>query len=109
MSRPTDTELNTGVRDAMWRGHGGWEMTLMPVLFGFFGWVIDGWLGTTPIFTVALVIVGFAGSVANQYYQFKYRMAQATEERLANRAAHEAPTLLATKKTFAADGFEARS
>lgn len=73
--------INTGVHDAMWRGHGGWEMALTPVLFGAVGWLLDGWLGTRPIIMVVGVVVGLAGSVANQYYQYKYRMEIATEER----------------------------
>ncbi len=102
VSTSPETELSTGVNgavhDAMWRGHGGWEMTLMPVLFAGFGWLIDGWLGTTPIFIVVLAIVGFAGSVANQYFQYRYRMEQANAERLAIRNERPAPTLLATEK-----------
>jgi len=65
----------------MWRGHGGWEMALTPVLFGWLGWLIDGWLDTRPAFMIGGVFIGLAGSVANQYYQYKYRMEIATEER----------------------------
>ena len=53
----------------------------MPVLFGAIGWLIDGWLDTRPVVTVLAAIVGLGGSVANQYYQYKYRMEVATEER----------------------------
>ena len=73
--------INAGVHDAMWRGHGGWEMALTPVLFGGLGWLVDGWFDTRPIVTVLAVLVGLGGSVANQYYQYKYRMEVATEER----------------------------
>lgn len=80
--------LSRDVNDALWRGHGGWEIALTPVLFGGFGWLLDGWLNTRPVFVVVLAIVGLAGSVANQYYQYRYRMEVASVER---REALEAP------------------
>lgn len=73
--------INTGVHDAMWRGHGGWEMALMPVLFGLIGWVVDGWLDTRPFITVLAAVIGLGGSVANQYYQYRYRMDLAARDR----------------------------
>ena len=76
-----DNTRNTGIHDAMWRGHGGWEMAVTPLLFGWIGWVLDGWLDTRPVITVLAVAVGLGGSVANQYYQYKYRMEVAAEER----------------------------
>ena len=75
--------ISSGMHDAMWRGHGGWEMSLMPVVFGGIGWFVDGWLGTRPVFTIVLAIAGLVGSVANQYYQYRYRMEVATELRRA--------------------------
>jgi hypothetical protein len=73
--------INKGMHDAMWRGHGGWEMSLTPVLFGAIGWLIDGWIGSRPIVTVIAAVIGLAGSVANQYYQYNYRMEIAGAER----------------------------
>lgn len=80
-------ELNTTLRDAMWRGHGGWEMALTPALFGFLGWVIDGWLGTSPFVMIVAAVIGLGGSVANQYYQYTDRMNLAATERTAAREA----------------------
>lgn len=74
----------------MWRGHGGWEMALMPVLFGLIGWIVDGWLDTRPVVTVVAAVVGLAGSVANQYYQYKYRMEVAARARAESTAGREA-------------------
>ena len=82
-----DGELNTTLRDAMWRGHGGWEMALTPALFGFFGWIVDGWLGTSPFVMILAAILGLVGSVVNQYYQYAERMELASNERLAAREA----------------------
>ncbi len=33
------------------------ELVATPAVFGFFGWLIDGALGTTPIFTLALCLL----------------------------------------------------
>lgn len=65
----------------MWRGHGGWEMALTPALFGFGGWLVDGWLGTTPIVTILAALIGLGGSVTNQYYRYNDRMAELETER----------------------------
>ena len=73
--------INSGVHDAMWRGHGGWEMALSPALFGWLGWLIDGRIDTRPVFMVIGVLLGLGGSVANQYYQYKYRLEVAAEQR----------------------------
>lgn len=82
-----DSELNTTMQDAMWRGHGGWEMAAAPVLFGLGGWFVDGWLGTTPIVTVVGAIVGLGGSVTNQYYRYNARMSALEEQRREQRSA----------------------
>ena len=76
---------NTAIADAMWRGHGGWEMALSPVIFALGGWYLDGVFGTEPVLIVVGAVVGLVGSVVNQYFQYKHRMAVATEERRARR------------------------
>ncbi len=91
------------MHDAMWRGHGGWEMALTPALFGLIGWAIDGWLGTTPIITIVAAIIGFGGSVANQYYRYNDRMAALDEERreaLADSAVPDAPRFKKTEASI---------
>jgi F0F1-type ATP synthase assembly protein I len=40
-------ELSNGFGDALARA---FEMVLTPVIFGFLGWLLDGWLGTRPLF-----------------------------------------------------------
>ena len=83
------SELNTTMRDAMWRGHGGWEIAAVPALFGLGGWFVDGWLGTTPIVTVVAVVLGLFGAVLNQYVRYTEKMSSLEAERLATRAAVE--------------------
>ena len=40
-------ELNNGVGNALSRAV---ELTVTPLIFGFFGWLLDGRLGTRPVF-----------------------------------------------------------
>jgi len=71
------------MRDAMWRGHGGWEIAFTPAILGLFGFAFDQWIGTIPVFTIVGVLLGLFGSVANQYYRYTASMERATAERLA--------------------------
>jgi F0F1-type ATP synthase assembly protein I len=64
---------------------------LTPALFGFFGWVVDGWFGTTPFLMILAAILGLGGSVANQYYRYVDRMDLVSHERLSAREAKFTP------------------
>lgn len=44
-------ELNRGFGDALARA---FELVVTPTIFGFFGLLLDRWLGTTPIFMLGL-------------------------------------------------------
>lgn len=44
-------DLNRGFSDAMARAV---ELALTPAIFGFLGWLVDGWLGTRPVFMLGL-------------------------------------------------------
>lgn len=67
----------------MWKGHGGYEIALTPVIMGGFGWLVDQLFGTSPVFIVVFAVVGLFGAVANQYYRYKFAMEKATAERMA--------------------------
>lgn len=47
-------ELNNGAGDALARAV---ELVVTPLIFGFFGYVLDGWFGTRPL--VTFVFFGF--------------------------------------------------
>lgn len=79
--RPHDQAL----RDGMWKGHGGYEIALSPVIIGGFGWLLDRAIGTVPLFLIIGVVLGLVGSVANQYYRYQAAMDIANAERLAKR------------------------
>jgi F0F1-type ATP synthase assembly protein I len=44
-------ELNNGFGNSLARA---FELVLSPVVFGFFGWLLDGRLGTRPLFMLLL-------------------------------------------------------
>lgn len=87
---PTSADANgrdSALTDAMWRGNGGWEIAVTPVLLGGLGWLLDESIGTRPLFTILGAVLGLIGAVANQYYRYVDRMALATEERMQAREA----------------------
>jgi F0F1-type ATP synthase assembly protein I len=46
-------ELNNGFGDSMARA---FELALTPTIFGFLGYLLDGWLGTRPLFMVSFFL-----------------------------------------------------
>jgi len=77
------TPHERALRDGMWKGHGGYEIALSPVILGGFGWLLDSVIGTVPVFLIIGAVLGFAGSVANQYYRYQAAMEIETASRLA--------------------------
>jgi F0F1-type ATP synthase assembly protein I len=51
-------ELHEGFGEALSRA---FELVVTPVIFGFFGWLLDGWLGTRPLFMFLLfaLVLGY--------------------------------------------------
>jgi hypothetical protein len=64
--------------DALARG-----MDFAFVTLGFFGvgFLIDRWLGTTPLFMILLVVVALVGLFARIWYQYEASMRQHEAER----------------------------
>ncbi len=48
----------------------GWglQWALSTVLFLFLGWLVDGWLGTKPLFTIVGAFVGAAAGFYSLYF-----------------------------------------
>lgn len=72
-------ELNRGLGDGLARA---FELAAVPALFGGVGWLLDRWLGTSPIFTLVFAMVGFVGKLLAMWYHYA-----ATMDRLADDAA----------------------
>ena len=61
------------------------EFVVTPGLFGLGGHFLDGWLGTSPVFTVVLFVWALAVTVGMAIRDYNARM-RAEEDRLMGRA-----------------------
>lgn len=59
---------------------GGFDLVVPGVLFALAGLWLDRRLGSTPVLTIALAVVGFVGSVLAVYYRYKRDIAEAEAE-----------------------------
>lgn len=64
-------ELYNGFGNAMSLGI---EFTLGPVIFGAMGWFVDRWLGTSPLLTVVLAIVGVVAAFIRTWFRYDAEM-----------------------------------
>jgi F0F1-type ATP synthase assembly protein I len=64
-------ELYNGFGNALSRA---FELVVTPLLFGFAGHLLDGALGTGPLFTVVLVTLCLVGMSARFWYAYDAEM-----------------------------------
>lgn len=50
------------------------ELALLPAVFGFLGWLVDGWLDTRPLFLVAFLVFAFAGMLVRAWIGYDAEM-----------------------------------
>ena len=67
----TRRKINKGFSDGFTRAV---EIVVTPVLLGFLGALLDGWLGTRPAFTLALATFGVCGIVAKLWLGYDREM-----------------------------------
>src|SRR5262245_46999779 len=60
----------------------GMDMALAVLLFVFLGWLLDRWLGTTPLFVIVLAVLAMVGSAARIKYQYDETMRRLEQQRL---------------------------
>jgi F0F1-type ATP synthase assembly protein I len=77
----TKRKINKGFSDGFNRAV---EIVATPVLLGFLGSLVDGWLGTRPAFTLGFGIFGVCGIVAKLWLGYDREM-KAEEAALAAR------------------------
>lgn len=53
---------------------GSYELVLSAVVLGLLGLLLDRWLGTTPMFTIVLTILGFVGAGVSIYYRYRHQI-----------------------------------
>jgi hypothetical protein len=71
-------ELHNGFGNALATA---FELAFTPALFAFFGFQIDRWLGTTPVFLVSLFVFVTAYMMWKQFGSYSERM-EAEQARL---------------------------
>ncbi|HLG00270.1 MAG TPA: AtpZ/AtpI family protein [Acidimicrobiia bacterium] len=68
----------------LWHGFGNglsqaFEMAVVPALFALAGLAIDGFLGTSVVFTITLAVIGLVGVMARAYYWYQAEAGRAEE------------------------------
>lgn len=74
--------LSDGSSDSLGRGM---DLALTLGLFLGLGWLIDRWLGTAPVFTIALMLIAAVGQFVRMKYVYDAEMERLEAERLAGR------------------------
>jgi F0F1-type ATP synthase assembly protein I len=78
--------MNLADRRDIYNGFGdtlarAFELVLTPAIFGWFGWLVDRWLGTAPVFMIVLSLLVF-GYVAWRLWSGYEISMRAEEQRL---------------------------
>lgn len=64
-------DLNNGAGDALAVAS---ELALTPAIFAFLGWRLDAWLGTSPVFLLALFLLVTAYEMWKLFARYDARM-----------------------------------
>jgi F0F1-type ATP synthase assembly protein I len=75
--------LATGSSDSLGRGM---DVALTLAVFLGLGWLLDRWLGTSPLFMIVLTVVAAVGQFIRMKYVYDAQMVRLEAERLAGRA-----------------------
>jgi hypothetical protein len=70
----------------------GIELAVTPVVFGGFGWLVDGWLGTGPWATLGFAAFALVATIAKMWFTYDAEMRQLESTgRWARRTGQPAP------------------
>ena len=50
------------------------ELVGAPLLFGLLGWLLDHWLGWSPVLTILFGLYGLGGGILRAYYGYAAKM-----------------------------------
>ena len=56
------------------------ELALTPAIFGGLGWLVDRWLGTTPLFMILLVLFAVSGVGYMSWHRYDAEMREKEQE-----------------------------
>jgi F0F1-type ATP synthase assembly protein I len=77
-------ELNRGLGDALAQA---FDVAGTTAIFFFFGWLLDRWLGTKPLFMIGLTLFCLISKLVLMLYTYNDRMKRLETERREKRAA----------------------
>ena len=89
-------------RQETFRGFGdglalAFELAMVPFVFGFGGYALDGWLGTRPWLMIVFTLLAVVGLFVRSWYEYEQRM-QALEADAPWAARKAAPATEAARK-----------
>lgn len=58
------------------RSSGGFELAFVAAILGGLGLLLDRWVGTTPLFTLVLFLLGIVGTVVKLFLGYDHQMKQ---------------------------------
>ena len=70
----------TEMTRSLHRSSGSFELAFAPVLLALLGLWIDSSLGTMPLFTITLAVVGVLGAGIKTYYSYNHSMQQLAQD-----------------------------
>lgn len=56
------------------------ELALTPAVFGGLGFLLDSWIGTTPLFTIVLLFFAVAGVGYMTWFRYEAEMQEKEQE-----------------------------
>ena len=71
----TDPSQTPALTGAAQRSSGSFELVLGPVLMALLGLLVDGWLGTRPLFTLLFTVWGVVGAAVAIYFRYRHQVA----------------------------------
>jgi F0F1-type ATP synthase assembly protein I len=71
-----DVSQRRELSEQMHRTTGGFELVFSPLLLALLGYGLDRLLGTLPVFTIIVAVVGVVGAVVKLYFTYRYEMQQ---------------------------------
>ena len=73
MANAETREMRQGFGDAF---AAAFELAVTPAIFGFLGWLLDGRIGTTPVFTIAFTVVTLAYASYRLAHRYRQNLKQ---------------------------------
>ena len=64
-------DLYNGFGDGLSRA---FELAVTPVVFGFFGFLADRWLGIVPVLTITAAVFALCGGFVRMWYAYDAQM-----------------------------------